>query len=114
VAATARLHVRMDKEVKARALATLAEIGLSPADAVRLLFHRIAADQAFPEELKVPNAATRAAMAESRAILADRAARADRLVRRGPLLVLATDGEEIASGEAERGLEAVRQRGPKR
>ena len=38
-------------------------------DAVRLLFHRIAADQAFPLELKVPNAETRAAMAEAEAII---------------------------------------------
>jgi len=32
---------------------------------VRLLFHRIATDQAFPLELKVPNAETRAAMVEA-------------------------------------------------
>ena len=38
------------------------------ADAVRLLFHRIATDQAFPLELKVPNAETRAAMVEGEAI----------------------------------------------
>ena len=31
---------------------------------MRLLFHRIAVDQAFPLELKVPNAQTRSAMAE--------------------------------------------------
>ena len=40
-------------------------MGLSASDAVRLLFHRIAADQAFPLELKVPNARTQRAMAES-------------------------------------------------
>ena len=52
------LHVRMDTDLKRKATETLAEIGLSPSDAVRLLFHRIAADQAFPFELKVPNAQT--------------------------------------------------------
>lgn len=62
--ATSMLHVRMDDELKARATAALDAIGLSTADAVRLLFHRIVADQAFPLELKVPNAETRAAMAE--------------------------------------------------
>ena len=36
---------------------------------MRLLFHRIAAEQAFPLELKVPNAGTRAAMAEAEEIL---------------------------------------------
>jgi len=59
------LHVRIDDDVKARAMAVLAGIGLSASEAVRLLFHRIATDQAFPLELKVPNATTRAAMAES-------------------------------------------------
>jgi len=58
------LHVRIDDDVKARAMAVLAGIGLSASEAVRLLFHRIATDQAFPLELKVPNATTRAAMAE--------------------------------------------------
>ena len=59
------LHVRMDSELKQKATETLAAMGLSVSDAVRLLFHRIAADQAFPLELKVPNARTRRAMAES-------------------------------------------------
>ena len=59
------LHVRIDDEVKAKATAALEAMGLSASDAVRLLFHRIAADQAFPLELKVPNAETRAAMAEA-------------------------------------------------
>ncbi|HJQ17653.1 MAG TPA: type II toxin-antitoxin system RelB/DinJ family antitoxin [Allosphingosinicella sp.] len=63
------LHVRMDDELKAKAMEALDAIGLSTADAVRLLFHRIVADQAFPLELKVPNAATRAAMEESRRIM---------------------------------------------
>lgn len=62
--ATSMLHVRMDDELKAKATAALDAIGLSTADAVRLLFHRIVAEQAFPLELKVPNAETRAAMAE--------------------------------------------------
>ena len=59
------LHVRMDSELKQQATEALAAIGLSASDAVRLLFHRIAADQAFPLELKVPNARTQRAMAES-------------------------------------------------
>ena len=59
------LHVRMDSELKRKATEALAAMGLSVSDAVRLLFHRIAADQAFPLELKVPNARTQKAMAES-------------------------------------------------
>lgn len=75
MAQTAMLHVRLDDEIKAKGNAALAAMGLSAADAVRLLYHRIVAEQAFPLELKVPNADTRAAMAEADAILADRSAR---------------------------------------
>lgn len=73
--ATSMLHVRLDEDVKARASEALAEMGLTTTDAVRLLFHRIIADQAFPLELKVPNSATREAMAEADRIIADRSAR---------------------------------------
>ena len=59
------LHIRMDSKLKRKATETLTAMGLSASDAVRLLFHRIAADQAFPLELKVPNAQTQRAMAES-------------------------------------------------
>lgn len=63
------LHVRMDADIKAQGTAALAAMGLSTSDAVRLLFHRIVADQSFPLELKVPNAETRAAMSEADAIM---------------------------------------------
>ena len=62
------IHVRMDDDLKAKATEALAAMGLTTSDAVRLLFHRIVADQAFPLELKVPNAETRAAMAEAEEI----------------------------------------------
>ncbi len=82
------LHVRMDDEIKAKGNAALAAMGLSAADAVRLLFHRIVAEQAFPLELKVPNAITRSAMAEVDAILEDRSARFDD----GEAMIAALDG----------------------
>lgn len=63
------LHVRMDNDLKQKATEALAAMGLSASDAVRLLFHRIVADQAFPLELKVPNAQTQKAMAESEAMM---------------------------------------------
>ena len=88
MAQTEMLHVRMDKDIKAEAAAALAAMGLSTTDAVRLLFHRIVADQAFPLELKVPNIATRAAMAEADAILAERKAR----YRDGQALIDSLDG----------------------
>lgn len=69
------LHVRLDQRIKDHGNAVLAAMGLSAADAVRLLYHRLIADQAFPLELKVPSQATQAAMAEAEAIIAGRKAR---------------------------------------
>ena len=64
-AQTSMLHVRVYDEIKAKATEVLATLGLSVSDAMRLLLHRVVVDQAFPLELKVPNAETRAAMAEA-------------------------------------------------
>ena len=69
------LHVRLDHELKTQATDTLAAMGLTTADAVRLLFHRIVADQAFPLELKVPHAQSRAAIAEAKTMMGERKAR---------------------------------------
>ena len=70
------LHVRVDNEIKEQASEALASMGLSVSDAVRILLKRVVKDQAFPLELKLPNAQTRAAMEEARAM---NKARADRL-----------------------------------
>ena len=69
------LHVRMDSEMKRKAMAALAAMGLTASEAVRLFFHRIAVDQAFPLELKVPNRQTRRAMAESEEMMRQGTAR---------------------------------------
>ena len=69
------LHVRMDRELKRKASEALASMGLTASEAVRLLFHRIAVDQAFPLELKVPNAQTRRAMGEVDEMVNQRSAR---------------------------------------
>ena len=58
------VRARIDAETKERAMIALEAMGLSVSDALRILLRRIANDQAFPLELKVPNAETRAAMAE--------------------------------------------------
>jgi DNA-damage-inducible protein J len=68
-AQTSMLHVRLDDNVKQRATDTLAQMGLSVSDAVRLFMHRVVAEQAFPLELKIPNTATRAALAEANNIV---------------------------------------------
>lgn len=69
------LHVRIDDETKAQATEALEAMGLSVSDAVRILLKRIATDQAFPLELKVPNARMRAAMLEARTMAKSRRAR---------------------------------------
>ena len=69
------LHVRVDDEIKTQASEALAAMGLSVSDAVRILLTRVVNDQAFPLELKVPNAQTRAAMEEARAMTNARTAR---------------------------------------
>ncbi len=69
------LHVRVDAEMKEQATETLAHMGLTMSDAVRMLLRRIVVDQAFPLELKVPNAETLAAMAESREMMRSHRAR---------------------------------------
>jgi DNA-damage-inducible protein J len=77
VAQSSMLHIRVDDETKAQASEALAAMGLSVSDAVRILLKRVVNDQAFPLELKVPNAATRAAMLEARAMAKRKAARFD-------------------------------------
>ena len=75
MAHSAMLRARIDEETKAKGDAVLDAIGLSASDAIRLLYHRLIAEQAFPLELKVPNAETRKAMEEAHAILRARKAR---------------------------------------
>jgi len=72
---TTMLHVRVDDETKTQATEALATMGMSVSEAVRLFLRRVVVDQTFPLELKVPNAETRAAMEESRAMMAARRAR---------------------------------------
>jgi len=55
---TSMLHVRLNREVKDRAMSALAASGLTASDAVHLLFHRIIADETFPLELRVNAKAT--------------------------------------------------------
>ncbi|MGH6993530.1 MAG: type II toxin-antitoxin system RelB/DinJ family antitoxin [Caulobacteraceae bacterium] len=66
---TTMLHIRIDEDLKARAAAALGAMGLTASDAVRMLFKLIVAEQAFPLELKVPNAETIAAMEEAEEII---------------------------------------------
>lgn len=75
MATTTMVHVRVDEHLKAQATETLAAIGLSVSDAVRVFLMRVVAEQQLPFALTVPNAATQAAIAEADAITHTRRAR---------------------------------------
>lgn len=69
MAAKAFVRARIDEDLKDEAAAVLAEMGLTVSDVVRMTLTRIAKDKALPFELRIPNAETRAAMEESRAMM---------------------------------------------
>jgi len=80
MANTTMVHVRVEERIKARAAKALAAMGLSVSDAVRVFLTRVAAEKQLPFALKVPNAATRAAMEEARAMSRARFATANELI----------------------------------
>jgi len=63
--ATTMVHIRVDQKTKQRATKTLAAMGISVSDAVRMLLVRVAAEKALPFDVKVPNATTVKAMRAS-------------------------------------------------
>jgi DNA-damage-inducible protein J len=56
------VHVRIDQGVKDKATKALATMGLSVSDAVRMMLVRVAAEEALPFDVRVPNATTVKAM----------------------------------------------------
>jgi DNA-damage-inducible protein J len=74
-AQTSMLHIRVEDDIKEQATVALTSMGLSVSDAVRLFLRRVVIEQAFPLELKVPNAETLVAMEESRKAMVKRSAR---------------------------------------
>ncbi|MBX3671266.1 MAG: type II toxin-antitoxin system RelB/DinJ family antitoxin [Rhodocyclaceae bacterium] len=62
------VHVRVDENIKAQATETLAAMGLTMSDAIRVFLTRVVAEQQLPFALKAPNADTRAAMEEARSM----------------------------------------------
>jgi DNA-damage-inducible protein J len=77
--ATDTIRARIDSATKAKASAALAAMGLSVSDAIRMLMHRVAAEQRLPFDVAVPNAESRAAIAELEAGKGQRAKSADEL-----------------------------------
>jgi DNA-damage-inducible protein J len=56
--ASTMVHIRIDQKIKRQAAKTLASMGMSVSDAVRMLLLRVAAEKALPFEVKVPNVTT--------------------------------------------------------
>jgi DNA-damage-inducible protein J len=69
------VHVRVDENVKAQAAETLASMGLTVSDAIRVFLTRVVADKELPFALKAPNATSRVAIAEADEIIKSRRAR---------------------------------------
>ena len=62
---TATVHARIDSETKYASERVLHKIGMTPTDAVRLLYRQIALRQEFPLELRVPNELTARTLTKS-------------------------------------------------
>ncbi|MDB4673498.1 type II toxin-antitoxin system RelB/DinJ family antitoxin [Verrucomicrobiales bacterium] len=55
---TAVINARIDPETKAATEKVLGALGISPTEAIRMLYRQIALRGEFPLELKIPNAET--------------------------------------------------------
>ena len=53
-ATTTMVHVRVDQNVKTQAAQTLASMGLTVSDAIRVFLIRVVADKELPFALKAP------------------------------------------------------------
>ncbi len=62
---TATVHARIDAKTKCASERVLHRIGMTPTDAVRLLYRQIALRREFPLELRVPNKLTAGTLAKS-------------------------------------------------
>ena len=62
---TSTVHARIDSKTKYASEQVLHKIGMTPTDAVRLLYRQIALRKEFPLELRVPNELTAHTLAKS-------------------------------------------------
>lgn len=62
---TAVVHARIDPETKAATEKVLETLGITPTEAIRLLYRQIALRGEFPVELRVPNAKTASALSQA-------------------------------------------------
>jgi len=57
-------RARMDEHLKSEAEAILSSVGITPSEAIRMLYKQIVNRHEFPLELRTPNAKTLAAFSE--------------------------------------------------
>ena len=67
MAQNALVRARIDEDVKRKAEAILAALGLTTSDALRLLLYRVVAEERLPFEPLIPNAETIKAIEDARA-----------------------------------------------
>lgn len=68
MAKTTTIRARIEPKLKAEAEAVLAKLGLTPSDAIRLLYHQVRLAKGLPFEIAIertPNATTRRALRDS-------------------------------------------------
>ncbi len=71
-AATAMIHIRVDANVKTQAAETLASMGLTISDAIRIFLTHVVADKELPFALNAPNVTSRVAIAQADEIIKSR------------------------------------------
>jgi len=60
------IRVRVETSLKVEAEAVLAQLGLSPTEAIRLFYLQVSRQGGLPFEVRIPNVETRAAMKDAR------------------------------------------------
>lgn len=66
---------RLDAEEKQQAFAVFAELGIKPAQAMRLFLRQVTATHSIPFDICIPNATTLEAMTEAEQLMAEKQAR---------------------------------------
>ena len=62
---TAVIHARIDPATKAATERVLEALGLTPTEAIRLLYRQIAMRGEFPVELRIPNSETASVLSKA-------------------------------------------------
>lgn len=65
MAKTETIRARVEPSLKQEAEAVLGTLGLTPTEAITLFYKQVALNQGLPFPVRIPNAATRKAMADA-------------------------------------------------